>query len=79
MLNTLGLPEVGVILVVAILVVLPATRICAKAGYPAWLGALAVLPVLNVVLAFFLAFAKWPIERRLELGHHGVPGPSVGH
>jgi hypothetical protein len=74
MLNTLGLAEVGVILVV-----LPATRICAKAGYPAWLGALALLPVLNVVLAFFLAFAKWPIERQLELGHQGGPDPSVGH
>jgi len=65
-LNTLGLPELVIITVLAVLVVLPASRICVKAGYPAWLGALAILPVLNAVLGLLLAFAKWPIEQELE-------------
>jgi energy-converting hydrogenase Eha subunit B len=62
----LGLPELLLIAVIAVVAVLPASRICAKAGYPAWLGALAILPVANVVLAFFLAFSRWPIERQVE-------------
>ena len=62
----LEFPEMLLISVMAILLVLPASRICAKAGYPAWLGGLAILPVVNVALAFFLAFSTWPIEKRLE-------------
>ena len=73
MANTLGVPELVLIITIAILVVLPASRICAKAGYPAWLGALALLPAANVVLAFFLAFAEWPMERTLkELRERGA-------
>jgi len=61
-----GLPEFLILVVIAGVSVVPASRICAKAGYPAWLGALAIVPVLNVILAFFLAFVKWPIEKQLE-------------
>jgi hypothetical protein len=75
MLDTLGLPELALVVVVVVLVVVPASRICVKAGYPAWLGALALLPVLNVALVFFLAFAKWPIEKQLELAYHRGPKP----
>jgi hypothetical protein len=49
--------------VVAIL--LPACRICIKAGYPSWAGVFAMVPVLNVLLLWFFAFSKWPLERQL--------------
>lgn len=68
MANTLGLPELALmgwmVAMLAILVV-PASRICAKAGYSMWLGALAIVPIVNVLLAFFLAFVPWPIEKEL--------------
>ena len=50
-------------LVMAIIVVVPAWRICARAGYSGWLGLLAVVPLANLVLLYFLAFADWPALR----------------
>ncbi len=59
-----GVPEALFIVAIAATLGVPACRICAKAGYSAWLGLLAVAPIANLVLLFYLAFAKWPIERR---------------
>ena len=51
-------------LVVAVLVVVPVWRICTKAGYSGWLSLLILVPIVNLVLLYFLAFAEWPLERR---------------
>jgi hypothetical protein len=67
----IGLPELLIVLVIVGVTVLPASRICAKAGYPAWRGVVAIVPVANIVLVFFLAFVKWPIERQLEAARRG--------
>lgn len=48
------------VLLVAAAYVYPTWRICQKAGYPGWLGILMVIPVANLVLLYFLAFAEWP-------------------
>ena len=64
--------------VVAIL--LPACRICRKAGYPAAAGVLALIPVLNVVLLWFLAFSEWPLEKELVgLRGRSMPAARGGH
>jgi hypothetical protein len=47
-------------LVIAIAVVIPAWRICQRTGYPGWLGVLILIPVVNLVLLYFLAFSDWP-------------------
>jgi hypothetical protein len=45
------------------LVVWPTWRICSKAGFPGALALLALLPILNLCLLFYLAFAEWPALR----------------
>jgi hypothetical protein len=50
-------------------------RICSKAGYPGALGLLVLVPIVNLILLIFLAFAKWPIERELE-GYKHSSGPE---
>jgi len=50
-------------LLIAIVVVIPAWRICQRTGYSGWLGILILIPVLNLVLLYFLAFADWPAEK----------------
>ncbi|MDR9468023.1 hypothetical protein [Marinospirillum sp.] len=50
-------------LVFALIAVIPAWRICKRAGYPGWLGLLIVVPLLNLGLLYFLAFAKWPAKK----------------
>lgn len=50
------------ILVIAALVVIPAWRICVKAGYSGWLSVLTLIPLLNLGLLYFLAFSEWPAQ-----------------
>ena len=41
-------------------------KIFSKAGYSWALGLLILLPIVNIIMAFFLAFADWPIRRELR-------------
>ena len=53
------------ILVIALLLLLPAFvcwPIAKRAGYSKWWPLLMCLPMLNVILVWFFAFSKWPIE-----------------
>ena len=59
----LGPAELIVLLLLTVLLVWPMWRICTKAGFPGPLGLMSVIPVLNLVLLFFLAFAEWPSLR----------------
>ncbi|KMQ76216.1 hypothetical protein Msub_12426 [Marinobacter subterrani] len=50
-------------LVIAIILVIPAWRICQRAGFPGWMGLLILIPLVNLVLLYFIAFADWPANR----------------
>jgi hypothetical protein len=68
MTGTLDFPElllIPIVIVAAAAMVVPACRICAKAGYSSWLGLLAIVPIANLCLVYFVAFTKWPIESEL--------------
>lgn len=60
--------EGGIIwmLLMAVVVVVPFWQICTKAGYSAWLSLLILVPLLNLGLLYFLAFADWPRGRQAE-------------
>ena len=47
-------------LVMAAVVVVPFWFIFSKAGHSKWLSLLMVVPIVNVILLYFLAFSKWP-------------------
>ncbi len=49
-------------LVIAIVVVIPAWRICQRMGYPGWTGALILIPTVNLAILYFLAFSEWPAD-----------------
>ena len=55
-------------LVIAVVVVIPAWRICQRAGYPGFMGLLILIPLLNLALLYFLAFANWPAVDRKNQG-----------
>ena len=48
------------LLIVCSMAVVPFWMICSKAGFPGWISLLILVPMLNVVLLFFIAFAEWP-------------------
>lgn len=47
----------------AIVIVIPFWRIFGKAGYSKWLGLLMVIPLVNVITLYWLAFSTWPRQR----------------
>lgn len=53
-------------LVIAIVLVIPAWRLCQRTGYPGWLGVLMLIPLVNIAFLYFIAFADWPINKRDE-------------
>ncbi len=53
-------------LLVGIVAVVAFWRICAKAGFPGWYGVAVVIPMVNLLLVLFLAFAEWPLGRKLS-------------
>lgn len=53
-------------LVMAIVVVLPFWRICAKAGYSGFLSLLILVPLVNLIFLYYLAFSEWPTHRKFR-------------
>jgi len=55
--------QVLVVLVYVVVIVVPCWRIVGKAGYAGAWSLLVLVPVVNVILLWVFAFAKWPNER----------------
>jgi uncharacterized membrane protein YhaH (DUF805 family) len=55
-----------IFLTVTFIKVLLYCKILSKAGYCWALGLLTLIPVVGVIMAFFLAFADWPVCRELR-------------
>lgn len=51
-------------LIMAAAMILPFWFIFSKAGYSKWLSLLMVVPLVNVVLLYFLAFSQWPGQEK---------------
>lgn len=68
--RTIGPIEILVILltgmILAVVYVIPFWQIFRKAGYPGPLALLMFLPVVNVVMLWYLAFSRWPVHREAE-------------
>ena len=47
-------------IVMAAIIVVPFWMIFQKAGHSKWLSLLMVIPLVNVVALYWLAFSKWP-------------------
>lgn len=56
-----------------LLTVLPFWKICTKAGFPGPLALLMLVPIANVILPFYLAFADWPALRQAGDRPPGTP------
>ncbi|QDU11870.1 hypothetical protein V202x_52950 [Gimesia aquarii] len=57
--------EMAFLAIMVIFTVAPFWMICSKAGFPGWIGLAILIPVLNIALLMFLAFAEWPALRHL--------------
>ena len=41
-------------------------KIFSKAGYSWALGLLMLVPIADIIMAFFIAFADWPVQKELR-------------
>lgn len=69
--GNLGITElvlilVAVVVAAALLTVLPFWFIFRKAGFHPALSLLMVIPFVDIVLKFYLAFADWPAQKRAD-------------
>ena len=56
----LVLGTIAALFIAPVIGVIAFWRICSKAGFPGPLAILMVVPIANVVLPLYLAFAEWP-------------------
>jgi hypothetical protein len=71
MFGSIGVPELLILVsLIAMLAVVawPACRICRRIGYPPMLGLLAVVPVANLILLWFVALSRWPLANPRQGG-----------
>ena len=66
LMRSIGISELLVILLVATVFLYPLCRIVTRMGYPGIAGVLAFIPGIDLILAYMLAFANWPVLRELE-------------
>lgn len=73
----LGLPELIVQAFIGLIVNFPYWKIFSKAGFSGWLSFTQIIPILNIVVLFYLAFAEWPALRELDrLKQSPTGGPA---
>lgn len=51
-------------LIFAVIAVLPFWRICSRVGHSPWLSLLMLVPLINIIFIYYLAFSEWPFEKR---------------
>ena len=66
-----------VTLIVTIIKVLLICKIFSKAGFSWALGLLMLVPIANIIMGFYLAFADWPVLKELRQLKQSAP-PNRG-
>ena len=59
----MGFSGLIMFLIMTILIILPFWFIFSKAGHSKWLSLLMVVPMVNIVMLYFLAFSTCPNQR----------------
>ena len=60
------IPGPFMMLVFAAIIIIPFWIIFTKAGHTKWLSLLMVVPIVNVLMLYFLAFSSWPVHKGTE-------------
>jgi branched-subunit amino acid transport protein AzlD len=76
------MPELIIILVVACvgigmaaIMIVPYWKIYSKTGQAGAMALLQLIPVVNIVMLYILAFSEWPIEREMKASRERQGGP----
>ncbi|MBU2648440.1 hypothetical protein KKI24_27285 [bacterium] len=62
----LGIGELFIMVIFAVVYIIPFWKIFSKAGYPGIMALTQFVPILNFIVLYYVAFAKWPIQNQIE-------------
>ena len=60
MINNIGLPGILLLVVYAAIVVVPFFQLWKRTGHSGWMSLLMILPLVNLIMLYVLAFKRWP-------------------
>ena len=60
-----------------LIIVLPFWQIFSKAGLPGALSLLMVFPIVNLIVLYYLAFSKWPLEKKADSNPPRLPSQKL--
>lgn len=64
--------ELAILVLIGLILVVPFWKIFSKAGFSGWLSLTQIVPILNLVGLYYLAFAKWPVQGEVEDSKEGM-------
>ena len=64
------------IVILSLLQVVPFWRIFGRMGFPRWLSIMASLPLVNLIVLYFIAMTPWPRDAASKQTLSG-PGPDA--
>lgn len=64
MMHNMGLPSLLMIVVYMAIVVVPFYQIWKRTGHNGWIALLMLVPLVNIVMLYVIAFKQWPIEQK---------------
>jgi hypothetical protein len=56
------------VLILSLLQVVAFWKILGRMGFPPWLAILASIPLVNLLMLYYIALTPWPLESRRETG-----------
>ena len=59
-----ALLQVIFFLIGAVIVIIPFWKIYGKAGFSKWLSLLMIVPLINLIVLYVVAFSSWPTHRQ---------------
>ena len=51
-------------IIMGLIIIIPFWRIFQKAGFNGALSLLMFIPIINIIVIFYLAFAEWPSQKK---------------
>jgi heme/copper-type cytochrome/quinol oxidase subunit 4 len=50
-------------LLVVIISIIPFWKICERVGHSPWLSLLMLIPLINIIFIYYIAFGEWPSQK----------------
>jgi len=64
MMNNIGFPGILMLIIYAAVIVVPFFQLWKRTGHSGWISLLMLIPLVNLIMLYVLAFKRWPAVDR---------------